>query len=94
MASEQAEAYEDHNYRAGIVPLVEKAMGLQTFCEDRDGETEFITISYRESEAAMSAFAGDDPWRIHHLPEDKDWLTDLPDCVQIVEPRHARGVVG
>jgi heme-degrading monooxygenase HmoA len=94
VAPERADAYEDYNYREGILPLIEKAMGVQTFREDRDGETEFITISYWENEAAMAAFAGDDPRAIHHLPEDKDWLIELPDRVQIVRLRHVHGIVG
>jgi heme-degrading monooxygenase HmoA len=94
VTAEKADAYEDYNYREGIVPLIEKAMGVQTFREDREGETEFITISYWESEAAMATFAGDDPRAIHHLSEDPDWLVELPDRVQIVKLRHSHGIVG
>jgi hypothetical protein len=35
--------------------------------EDRDTETEFVMISYRESVEAMWRFAGSDPTRIHHV---------------------------
>ena len=94
VSAERADAYEAYNYREGIVPLIEKAMGVQTFREDREGETEFITISYWESEAAMAAFAGEDPRAIHHLPEDPDWLIELPDRVQIVKLRRSHGVTG
>jgi heme-degrading monooxygenase HmoA len=65
--AERADEYEAYNYEAGIKPLMEKAMGVQTFREDRGGESEFITISYWESVEAMSVFAGSDPTRIHHL---------------------------
>ena len=34
---EVADAYEAYNYEVGIKPLIEKAMGVQTFREDREG---------------------------------------------------------
>jgi hypothetical protein len=51
---ERADAYETYNYDVGIKPLIEKALGVQTLREDRRDETEFWTISYWESIAAMS----------------------------------------
>jgi hypothetical protein len=54
-ARARADAYEAYNYDAGIKPLIEKAMGVQTFREDRTEETEFMTISYRESVQSMAA---------------------------------------
>lgn len=38
---ERADEYEIYNYEVGIKPLIEKALGVQTFREDREGETEF-----------------------------------------------------
>ena len=55
------------------------------FREDRETESEFVTISYWESIAAMSRFAGPDPRRIHHLPRDAEFLIELPDGVQVLE---------
>lgn len=55
---ERADEYEAYNFEAGIRPLIEKAMGVQTLREDRDGESEFVTISYWESEEAMARFTG------------------------------------
>jgi heme-degrading monooxygenase HmoA len=81
---ERAEEYEAYNYEVGIKPLIEKAMGVQTFREDRDGETEFVTISYWESLEAMSRFTGGDPTRIHHLDRDEEFLIELPKAVQIL----------
>src|SRR5688572_33078062 len=43
---DRADEYEAYNYEVGIKPLIEKALGVQTFREDRDEETEFMTISY------------------------------------------------
>ena len=63
----------------------QKALGAQMFREDRDGESEFVTISYWESIEAMSRFAGSDPRRIHHLERDAEFLIELPDRVQILE---------
>ena len=60
---EQADAYERYNYEVGIKPLIEKALGVQTMREDREGETEFVTISYWESIEAMTRFTGGDPTR-------------------------------
>jgi len=45
---ERADEYEKYNYDVGIKPLIEKALGVQTFREDREHESEFMTISYWE----------------------------------------------
>lgn len=91
---ERADEYEAYNYEAGVKPLMEKALGVQTFREDRDGESEFITISYWESVEAMSVFAGSDPTRIHHLDRDPEFLIELPKEVQIVRLLVSHGNVG
>jgi heme-degrading monooxygenase HmoA len=90
----RADEYEAYNYEAGIKPLTEKAMGVQTFREDRGGETEFMTISYWASIEAMSRFTGGDPTKIHHLERDKEFLIELPSSVQILELRHSHGDIG
>lgn len=86
-----ADEYEVYNYEVGIRPLIEKAVAVQTFREDRDDETEFVTISYWESAEAMSAFTGGDPTEIHHLPRDSEFLVELPERVQILRLRHSHG---
>ena len=58
---ERADEYEAYNYEVGIKPLSKKALGVQTLREDRENETEFMTISYWESVEAMSKFTGGDP---------------------------------
>ena len=88
---ERADEYEAYNYEAGIKPLIQKAMGVQTLREDRANETEFVTISYWESVEAMSRFTGGDPTRIHHLDRDSEFLIELPTSVQILEIRHSHG---
>lgn len=94
MLPDRADEYEAYNYEVGIKPLIEKALGVQTFREGGDGYVEFVTISYWEDEAAMSTFAGDDPRSIHHLPRDAEFLTELPDRVQILHIRSSSGDVG
>src|SRR5262245_35501888 len=58
---DHADEYEAYNYEVGIKPLSKKALGVQTLREDRENETEFMTISYWESVEAMSKFARGDP---------------------------------
>jgi heme-degrading monooxygenase HmoA len=91
---ERADEYEAYNYEVGIKPLIKHAMGVQTFREDREGETEFITISYWESIEAMTVFAGSDPTAIHHLDRDAEFLIELPKSVQIVQLRTSHGRLG
>lgn len=91
---DRADEYEAYNYEAGIKPLVEKAMGVQTLREDRGDETEFVTISYWESIEAMSRFTGGDPTRIHHLDRDAEFLIELPQSVQILQIRASHGDTG
>jgi len=88
-----ADAYEAYLQEAGIPPLVEHALGVHQFREDRDNDTEFITVSYWESVDAMSRFAGDDPTRIHHLPRDPEFLLEMPESVQVLRIVVSAGVV-
>jgi heme-degrading monooxygenase HmoA len=83
--ADKADEYARYLYEYGIKPLAENALGVQMLREDRDGESEFVTISYWESVEAMSRFAGDDPRRIHHLKRDAEFLIELPRSVQILD---------
>jgi heme-degrading monooxygenase HmoA len=89
---ERADEYEAYNYEVGIKPLIEKALGVQTFREDREGEAEFMTISYWESVEAMGAFTGRDPTAVHHLPRDAEFLIELPERVQVLRLLKCHGV--
>ena len=91
---ERADEYEAYNYEVGIKPLIEKALGVQTFREDREDESEFLTISYWESVEAMAAFTGRDPTAIHHLPRDAEFLIELPKSVQVLRLLKSHGVTG
>jgi heme-degrading monooxygenase HmoA len=90
----RADEYEAYYNEAGIKPLIEKAMGVQSLREDRADETEFMTISYWESVEAMSRFTGGDPSRIHHLERDAEFLIELPKHVQILKIRASHGGTG
>ena len=81
----KADEYARYLYEHGIKPLEQKALGVQLFREDREADSEFVTISYWESVEAMSRFAGKDPRRIHHLDRDPEFLIELPQGVQILE---------
>jgi hypothetical protein len=91
---ERADEYEAYNYEAGIRPLIEKALGVQTLREDRESETEFMTISYWESIEAMATFTGGDPTVIHHLERDPEFLIELPTAVQVLRLRTSHGNTG
>ena len=91
---ERADEYDAYNYEAGVKPLMDKALGVLCLREDRDGESEFVTISYWESVEAMSRFTGGDPTRIHHLERDPEFLLDLPERVQILQIRRSHGDTG
>ncbi|BCH31899.1 hypothetical protein MesoLjLc_38290 [Mesorhizobium sp. L-8-10] len=91
---EMADAYEPHLRETGITPLMEKALGVQNFREDRADESEFVTISYWESVEAMARFTGGDPTEIHHLPRDAEFLIELPKEVQILRILTSHGQTG
>jgi heme-degrading monooxygenase HmoA len=91
---ERADEYQRYSSEAGIKPLIEKAMGVQAFREDREAESEFVTISYWESVEAMSRFTGGDPTRIHHLPRDPEFLIEIPQSVQILHIYESHGLLG
>ncbi len=91
---ELADEYQKYNYDFGIKPLIEKAMALQAMRQDRDTETEFVTISYWESVEAMSRFTGGDPTKIHHLPRDPEFLIEIPESVQILHIYESHGRIG
>lgn len=89
--SERADEYEAYLRAEGIPPLEKNALGVAMLREDRETVSEFTTISYWESVAAMSRFAGPDPRRIHHLRRDPEFLIELPEGVQALHYLHSHG---
>lgn len=80
---EKADAYERYWLAAGSAPLIERgASSVQMLREDRTTETEFTAISWWDSIEAMAPEG--DPYLTHHLPEDAEYLIELPDRVQIL----------
>lgn len=88
---DRADEYEAYNYEVGIKPLIEKALGVQTFREDRAEWSEFMTISYWADFDAMAGFTGANPDDIHHLPRDEEFLIELPRSVQVLKLLTGRG---
>ena len=91
---DRADEYQKYSYDAGIRPLMEKALGVQALREDRETESEFVTISYWESVEAMARFTGGDPTKIHHLARDPEFLIEMPKAVQILHIFESHGRIG
>jgi heme-degrading monooxygenase HmoA len=89
----KADDYQHYLLQNGIAPLEARgAIGVQMFRDDRETETEFMTISYWESVEAMTAGSKDvDPRRPHHLERDAEFLVELPQTVQILTVLETRG---
>jgi heme-degrading monooxygenase HmoA len=92
--TDRADQYAQYLHENGVKKLAEKALGVQQFREDRDGESEFTTISYWENVEAMSRYAGSDPRKIHHLPRDEEFLIELPESVQVLTITASFGKTG
>lgn len=88
----KADEYAKYLYETGIRPLEQKALAVQQLREDRETESEFITISYWENVEAMSRFTGADPRQIHHLPRDKEFLIEVPESVQVLTITSSHGL--
>ena len=84
----------EHVERPDPVTGPGQALGVQTLREDRENETEFMTISYWENVEAMSKFTGGDPTQVHHLERHEEFLIELPKEVQILRLLTSHGVPG
>lgn len=84
---ERADAYEAYLYEHGMAELQKQSLGVQMLRRDIPEATEFVVMSFWESVAAMSRFAGSDPTRVRHLDRDADYLIALPEAVQVFEIR-------
>lgn len=80
----RADDYEKYLTENGVKVLAERALAVSQFREDRETDSELITVSYWENVEAMSRYAGADPRKIHHLPRDEEFLLELPDSVQVL----------
>lgn len=57
---------------------------MQLFREDREDESEFVTISYWADIESMTRFTGGDPLQVHHLPRDAEFLIELPRRIAVL----------
>jgi hypothetical protein len=91
---DRADESEAYNYEAGIKPLMENALGVQTLREDREHESEFVTVSYWEGIDGMTRLTGGNPTAVHHLERDAEFLIELPTSVQVLHLRTTHGDTG
>ena len=89
--SADADSYARYLREAGIPPLEATALGVQMLQSDCANETTFVTISWWESVEAMTRFTGGDPFRVHHLERDPEFLLELPKCVDVFEVKDLVG---
>jgi heme-degrading monooxygenase HmoA len=61
------------------------ALAVQVFREDQGEETVFVALTYWESFETMAAWAGDNPYQVHHLPRDPEFLIEMPERVQVLD---------
>ena len=95
---DKADEYQRYLLQNGIAPLEAKgAIGVQMLREDRETETEFVTISYWASVEAMTGGSKADPRQAHHLARDPEFLIELPRAVQILtilDPQGGDSILG
>jgi hypothetical protein len=85
-----ADDYERYWLAHGSDPLIARgALSVQMLREDHETESEFVTISWWDSLEKMAPDGGD-PYRTHHLPQDADYLIDVPDRVRILRLLEAK----
>ena len=91
-ARDKADEYQRYWLETGVDPLIRRgAISVQMLRDDRETETEFVTISWWTTIEAMTGGTGADPRRAHHLGRDEELLLELPDEVQILKLLETRG---
>jgi len=80
----RADEYELYLRQDGIPPLEKTALAVQLLREDREHESEFVTISYWADVQDMSAFTGGDPNVVHHLARDQEFLIEMPKRIEVL----------
>lgn len=84
-SASRADDYEAYLYAEGLPDLKKYAVGVQMLRRDRTNESDFVVMSFWEDIPSMSSFAGSDPEKIRHLERDEEFLTVLPEAVEIFE---------
>jgi hypothetical protein len=81
---DKADAYERYWLGHGVDILIEKgALRVEMLRDDYGEFSEFVAVSYWTDLDAMVAEPGTDPRAVHHLPQDPEFLAEVPDRVQI-----------
>lgn len=92
---ERAEEYERYWLAHSVEPLLKKgALGVQSYREDRETESEFVTVSYWRNVEEMTGDKQGDPTEAHPLDRDREFLIELPKKVQILRLLRADGFTG
>lgn len=84
-SARRADEYEAYLYAEGLPDLKKHAVGVQMLRRDRTDEIDFVVMSFWKDIPSMSSFAGSDPCKIRHLERDEEFLTVLPETVEIFE---------
>lgn len=89
---DKAKAYERYWLDHGVDILIKRGAVRVEMLRDDYGEfSEFVTISYWPGIEGMGEPTSD-PRNVHHLPRDPEFLTEVPDKVQILKILETRGV--
>ena len=92
---DRADEYEAYWRAHSIEPLLKNgALGVQSLREDREAESEFVTLSYWHSIEDMTAGAAGDPTETHHLDRDPEFLIEIPRRAQILRLLRVDGFTG
>lgn len=83
--ADRADEYEAYLYAEGLPDLKKYAVGVQMLRQDRAQESDFVVMSFWRDIPSMSNFAGSDPRKIRHLERDREFLSALPEAVEIFD---------
>lgn len=82
-----ADTYAQYHHEEGVKKLrsIKGNLGVQVLRQVEGGIAHFITISYWSSRDEITAYAGADIEKPHHLPKDAEYLLELPLTVRHFE---------
>ena len=83
----RADEYYSYLKEAGIdkIKAIQGNLGAQVMRRNNGKETEFMVISYWESNEAIKRFAGEEIEKTHFLPKDPEYLLELEPKVRHFE---------
>lgn len=85
----RAAEYETYLRQAGLTRIqqIPGNLGVDLLTRSRNGETEFMVISYWRSLDDIHAYAGADIEKTHNLPRDAEFLIEMEPNVRHFEVR-------